>query len=293
MIGFAGLLIFCMICLSILGDITAVSGLDFVLYAGICGWIAVGLLLPTVGRLALVQAGIIAFSGVILLLIAQRAGNEVSYASVISKNSGLVAMIASVGFLRLIALKDNVAEPLPIGVAAYFKTVLGISVFGSVINISAPILFADRLHSENRLTRLASSTLTRVFSGCSSWSPFFGGMAVILIYVPDVQLSVVMLICLPFALVGLLVVCLEGWWYKRQQLRDFRGYPVKFASLWIPLCLSLLVIVLTVVAPDWSILTCISLSAIGLTIVILLLRYGLGSTKRLSQHIFFAVAQND
>lgn len=282
---FAGALIFCMICLSVLNDITGGGQQFLYLMAGICSWVAAMALVPALGRIQIVQAGIIVAIGWTLLFVAFRADADLNYAAVISKNAGLVSMIASVGFLRLITLPDSADERLPVGVSAYFKTLLGVSLFGTVINISAPILFADRLHTENHLSRLASSSITRVFSGCSAWSPFFGGMAVILTYVPAVSLPVVMAACLPFAIAGLLVVCVEAWFFKRQSLAGFRGYPVRFNSLWVPLSLSGLVIVITVIAPTWSILTCISIASLSLTILVLLARSGFHGMLDVKRHI--------
>ena len=278
----AGVLLFCMVGLSLLSDIFAIP---FYLAAGLCSWLAVFLLLPTIGKLVLGQAGIIVLLGMVMLVLAAHAGADIDYAAVVSKNAGLITMIASVGFLRLIAVVDSGSEPLPVGASAFFKTLLGVSVFGSVINISAPILFADRLHAENRLSRLASSSLTRVFSGCSAWSPFFGGMAAVVTYVPDVQLPVLMACCLPFALMGLLVVCLDAGFLKRQLLSEFYGYPVQFRSLWIPVMLSLLVAGLSVVAPDWSVLTSISVAALVLTFATLVVWYGIGGWHRITQHV--------
>lgn len=282
----AGVLIFLMIVLSLLHDISGggAPSLHYLL-AGVCSWVAAGLLLPALGRIQLFQAGTIALVGAVLLLIAWTAGSAISVPAVVSKNASLVSMIASVGFLRLITLSNTTERQLPVGAGAYFKTLFGVSVFGTVINISAPILFADRLHQDKQLSRFASSSITRVFSGCSAWSPFFGGMAAILTYVPDVSLIVVMAVCFPFALAGLLVVCVEAWLFKQQTLKDFHGYPVRFNSLWVPVSLSLLVISVSALAPDWSILTCISLSALVLTIVVLFFRLGAQGIGALREHI--------
>lgn len=285
MSGIAGVLIFSMVCFSVLSDIINDASQFCFLMAGICSWLAALFLLLTIGVVALVQVGVIAFLGGALLLFAFQSGTDLSYTSIIGKNASLISMIASVGFLRLIALSDREEQSSPRGAGAFFKTVLGVSLFGSVINISAPILFADKLYAEGQLGKLASSTLTRVFSGCSAWSPFFGGMAAVLTYVPDVQLTVVMAMCLPFAVAGLLLVCFDGWYFKRHLLSAFYGYPVRFNSLWIPVALSLLVIALVLLAPKWSILTCISVAALSLTFLVLFYRYGMNSQRQISQHI--------
>ncbi len=282
----SGLLLFLMIWASLFSDIFAQQmRAGLVVLAGCCSWAAAVILVSRVSRFQKYQAGTIGGAGLLLMMLSVFSGSSIDVVSAISKNAALVSMIASVGFLRLIALSDNHETSLPVGSMAFFKTLFGVSVFGSVINISAPILFADRLHTESMLTRLASASFTRVFSGCSAWSPFFGGMAAVLIYVPGFKLSVVMLLCLPFAIIGFFVVCLEAWFLKRDELKEFRGYPVKFSSLWIPLVLTAMVVTMTTLKPDWSILTCISLSALVLTIAVLLMRLKLGAVNTLQQHI--------
>ncbi len=284
----AGVLIFLMMCFSVLNDVFGGDGNQFWLYlvAGLCSWAAALLLLPSIGRIQVFQAGTIAAIGVVLLVLATRAGGELNVSAVISKNASLVTMIASVGFLRLVALSGSPAnKALPVGTAAYFKTLLGVSLFGTVINISAPILFADRLHAEKRLTPLASASITRIFSGCSGWSPFFGGMAAILTYVPDVRLGFVMAVCLPFALVGFCIVCVEALCFKRSQISSFHGYPVQFNSLWVPVSLSLVVIAITLLAPHWSILTSISVAALLLTVSVLSIRSAFSGLQAVWMHI--------
>ncbi len=275
-----------MICSSLLSDIIGeVSVGRFYLLAGCCSWLAAALLMMQVNRFQQFQAAVIGIAGLWLLLLAWRGGVEVQWVSAIGKNAALLTMIASVGFLRLIALTEHSPAATPVGIAAYIKTLFGVGVFGSVINISAPIIFADRLYAENRLGRLASSSLTRVFAGCSVWSPFFGGMASVLLYVPGFKLGLVMLICFPFAVIGFMVVVAQAWMFDRNALKKFHGYPVQFTSLWVPLALTAMVVAITVLIPQWSILTAISFSALLLTTVVLLFKLRISGLAILKQHV--------
>jgi len=276
----AGLFLFAMIILSIANDV--VGGWFNVWphwLAGAFGWLAALLLLPAVSVTQRWQTGIIALVGLLLMVIAIRRGTGIDVSGAIGNNAGLIAMILSVGFLRLVTLSADNATKLPSGPAAYYKTLLGVSLFGSVINISAPIIFADRLSIPHGLSRLTSQSITRIFSGCSAWSPFFGGMAVVITYVPALSLPVVMLACFPFALIGFLIVAAEAHLRYKEQLQNFRGYPVQFSSLWVPVALAIMVILLSNVVPDWSVLTSISVSALVLTVVVLLLRSGVVKSR--------------
>ena len=270
-----GLLLFFMVMMSIANDVV---GAWFNVWpqwlAGAFGWIAALLLLPGVSVTQRWQTGVIGLIGVVLLVIAVQGGTTIDIAGAIGNNAGLISMIISVGFLRLVTLSTENVTELPVGPGAYYKTLLGVSLFGSVINISAPIIFADRLLLAHGLNRLTSQSITRIFSGCSAWSPFFGGMAAVITYVPTLSLPVVMLACFPFAFFGFFVVAGEARLRYSKDLQSFRGYPVQFSSLWVPAALAGMVIILSHLVPDWSVLTSISLSALLLSAVVLLIRLG-------------------
>ncbi len=273
-----GAVIALMVLLTLVSDISD-DALPYWL-SGAVGWIAVLFLFVDVKKSQRWQTGLITLTG-LGLLIAGSASN-VQWTQAIGNNAGLVTMLASVGFLRLIALPQGETKnhQLPVGFAAYVKTMAGVSLFGSVINISAPIIFADRLHDQKALGRLASQSITRVFTSTAAWSPFFGGMAAVLVNVPGMRLSFVILACLPFAVVSFIVVVLEARLRYAELVRSFRGYPVNFFNLWIPAALASIILLLSRVAPDWSVLTHISLSALLLTTVVLLWRNGMRATTQ-------------
>jgi len=211
---------------------------------------------------------------------------EIDFGRAIGINTGLISMIAAVGFLRLVVNPGQADEKLPIGEKSYYRTMIGVWLFGSVINISAPIIFADRLARSDGLGRLASQSIVRVFTSCSGWSPFFGGMAVVLTYVPNVNLGLVILLCLPFSLFALAIVMVESRIRFIRELRLFRGYPVRFSSLWVPVLLACVVVLLTWLAPSWSVLTHISIGALAVSIFGLKIRKSWSELVRdLSQHV--------
>ena len=280
-----GIFVALMVVLTLVSDITA-RAIPFWV-AGLVGWCAVFLLFPGVKKSQRYQASIIILAGIILLIVGQVRDGQALWLQAVGNNAGLVSMLASVGFLRLIALPSDESRvvSLPVGFKAFVKTLAGVSLFGSVINLSAPILFADRLHKHDALGRLASQSITRIFTSTSAWSPFFGGMAAVLTNVPDMRLGFVMLACLPFALASFVVVLLEVRIRYWRQVQSFRGYPVNFYNLWIPAALASIILLLTVLAPEWSVLTHISLSALVLTIVVLFWREQGGCAKTLSHFV--------
>ncbi len=272
-----GVCIFLMVLMSIANDVVGQSVEAWPHWgAGLLGWLAAALLFGTVSVSQRLQTGVIAVVGIVLMGVAYRGGAGINVLGAIGNNAGLISMIAAVGFLRLVTLSSTAdGESLPVGPGAFYKTLLGVSLFGSVINISAPVIFADRLSATSSLNRLTSQSITRIFSGCSVWSPFFGGMAAVITYVPALSLPLVMLVCFPFAVIGFIIVCIEAHFRYRDQLQCFKGYPVKYSSLWVPATLALTVVVLSKLAPQWSVLTCISLGALVLTLGVLIARQGM------------------
>jgi len=198
----AGILIALMTVFAIVSDISHQT--VPVVVAGLFGWCAVVFLFTRLKRSQRWQTGILTAVGVSLILVGAQRLDTTLWARALGNNAALLGMLASVGFLRLITLSDSEdsSAALPVGFTAFVKTMAGVSLFGSVINLSAPLLFADRLYENNVLGRLASTSITRVFTSTSTWSPFFGGMAAVLTYVPDMSLGFVMLACFPFAIVS-------------------------------------------------------------------------------------------
>ena len=283
-VAVGGISITLMVLLTLVSDI-APSAIP-VWVAGLFGWIAVFLLFRGVKKSQRYQALVILLVGGILLMIGQLRDGQALWLQSIGSNAGLVSMLASVGFLRLIALPVNEAHtPLPVGFKALVKTLAGVSLFGSVINLSAPILFADRLHKHDALGRLASQSITRIFTSTSAWSPFFGGMAAVITNVPDMRPGFVIVACLPFAITSFVVVLLEVRLRYWRQVQTFKGYPVNFYNLWIPAALASIILLLRALTPELSVLTHISLSALILTVVVLFWRERSGCNKTLSRFI--------
>ncbi|MGB7183877.1 MAG: hypothetical protein WBD51_18195 [Burkholderiaceae bacterium] len=256
-------------------------------WAGIAAWMAAVLLAGSVARGQQFQIGTLMLVGLITLVIAAYLGGQPHWVRILDANSNLLTMIAAVSFLRLVTLSDEVAPaPLPVGVGAYRRTLLGVALFGTFINLSAPILITDRLAQSRSIDRFTSQSITRVFSGCSSWSPFFAGMAVVLTYLPETKLAFVMAACFPFAVAGFVLVNLESSIRYREEVRAFKGYAVTFSNLWVPVLLAITVLFGVRALPQVSILLIIAISSLLISITVLFARHGRQkASKRLSFHI--------
>ena len=110
---------------------------------------------------------------------------------------------------------------------------LGVHLFGAVINISALVIMADRLSRERALSQTQALLLSRTFTLAVFYSPFIGGMGLALAYTPGSRLPVIMLFGAPLAMVGLLLVLSMASLGSSKVLAEFRGYPVHIESLWL------------------------------------------------------------
>jgi len=259
--------------------------------AGISGWLAGILLFVDASRMLKVQVAVLITLGTGMITYAVSRQAIIDTSAVISANTGLLSMIAAVGFLRLVVMPETSEKSkLPVGPRAFLQTLIGLSVSSSIINISAPILISDRIHQARPLQRFTTQTFVRIFCGVSSWSPFFGAMAVVLTYVEAAKLSSIIAAGLPFTLIGFILVYLEARFRYRDEVATFVGYPTHLSALRIPAFLILLVTLLAWALPDTAILVVISFSALIVTSGVLLGRSGLkNSIQILTQHVILGL----
>jgi hypothetical protein len=198
-----------------------------------------------------------------------------------------MTMIAAVGFLRLVVIPDTLQEEsLPVGRKAFLHTLLGLNISSSIINISAPILISDRIHRKRPLQRFTAQTFVRVFCGVSSWSPFFGAMAVVLTYVSDASLGWIAVAGFPFMLVGLIGVYVEARLRYADEVDSFVGYPTHLGALKVPAILIVTVVLMSQLFAAIPILVLIAISALLVTVSVLVVRNGIaGSIARLSEYV--------
>jgi len=255
--------------------------------SGLFAWFAAALLVSRVYAAQILQIGALLLVGLIALISALYMGGNLPWLRLLDSNIGLLSMIAAVSFLKLVAIQENTPDAtIPRGPGAFQHTVLAVAVLGSFINISAPILIGDRIAEKNGLSAFAAQSITRAFSGCPAWSPFFGAMAVVLTYIIETNLLFVMIIGLPFAVVGLLVILLEARIRYRNRLNDFSGYPLTVSSLQVPVILAICVALGYIFLPWVSILIIIAIAALAVCMLILFVSHGtITASKKLTSHV--------
>ncbi len=267
--------------------LSAVTGLGSALpaaAAGTCFWLAGMLLAPRVVGLQRIQTLLMLGVGGAGLWYAWVTGGQAQWTKALVGNQALLAMLAGVSFLRLITLPQSAErETDPEGPGALRRTLLGVHLFGSVINLSAVMILGDRQSRRRPLTALQATVLSRGFSLAAHWSPFFAAMGVALSNSPGAQLLVLSGVGLPVAMLGL---ALTAWQLStRARVEGYVGYPMHFGALWVPGLLAVLVLSSHLLAPSISILTLISCLAVLLALGVLLGREGARAPTLLAGHV--------
>ncbi|MCW8902777.1 hypothetical protein [Sedimenticola sp.] len=276
----AGLILFLMALLSILhglyGNLPAYL-------AGGAGWLAALLLANstnTVQRIQVIAMLLVGGSG---LLWGTLSGAAIPFEKVFSTNQAMLAMLASVSFLRLVTQPAICDEALPQGNRPLWRTLFGVHFLGTVINMSSIVIIGDRLSANRAMTPLQACVLSRGFAMAACWSPFFAAMGIALSNAPGSQLTTLSTVGFPVAMLALL---LTGWELTRNSRADsFHGYPMQFSALWIPALLALMLMLLHHTWPNIPILTLISTLSLSVTLLLLLLRHGRAGLGAYRQHI--------
>lgn len=222
--------------------------------------------------------------GVAGLVYAGDAGPGLGYMDAFVANEAILAMLGGVTFLRLVgrpALADD--ETLPVGRGALLRTLLGVHLFGSVINASALIIIGDRLTRRVAMTPLQAMVLTRAFACASFWSPFFAGMGVALTYAPGASLAQIALTGLPIAVFALLYCAFDLT--RTAAAADFAGYPLHAQALLLPALLAVCVLALHGTLPAVSITTLVAGLSMLVSIIVLPLREGRRAPATLTTHV--------
>lgn len=239
-------------------------------FPGMCAWLAGALLLPGLTRFQAAQAASMTAVGLSGIAWATAHGSFAWWPGLRDGNHALLAMLAAVSFLRTVTTSKVGIEALPRGRRAVLETLAATHLFGAVINISAPVLVGERIAPHHNMTPLQAKTVSRAFVAASMWSPFFIAMALILHYVPGARLPVIS--GLGFATSAVLMIACAVTLTRDREVDGFTGYPLHWRALWAPVLLSACVLAGHALLPGLSVLVLIEGAALGVTLVVLLLR---------------------
>jgi hypothetical protein len=239
--------------------------------AGAAAWMAGIALWPDSGTGVRRQALVLAAVGVAGLAWGGSSGVELPWQTMLSTNALLVAMLAAVSFFRLVAVpRGEVGATRSHGRRSVIGSLLGLHLFGAVVNLSSLAIMANRMAPEGRLDGRQVKLLTRGYAAASFWSPFFAAMATALTYAPGARIGALTSVGVPLAAIGLTLTTLE---LNRDSPETFRGYPMSLRSLWLPALLAGAILLVHELAPSISILGIIALLGPTMTLAVLWLRH--------------------
>jgi hypothetical protein len=195
-----------------------------------------------------------------------------------SINQYLIVLLIGVGFLRLIfePKKEELAKSSQ-GKSSFFKTYFSLHLFGSIINISAVLLIADKLYiKRNKLSNLQIILLTRAFSSDAYWSPFFVAFGAVITFAPNLEFFYVSSLGLALAFITFVVTYFEV--RKKDDFVKFEGYPLNLENLIIPFSLAFFVLLTHYFYEDIKIIVLISFLAFILSFFVPLIKKGIKNT---------------
>ncbi|OPX56638.1 hypothetical protein SAMN02745127_00498 [Oceanospirillum multiglobuliferum] len=281
-----GLLMALALLLTATRPITAIP----LLMPALCLWGALALSWSGLNKATQRQAGVLLGIGISGLLWGGLQQQALPIERALSANTPLLAMLMAVSFLSLVDLTGNKPQKaLPSGKSALLQSILGVHLFGAVINMSIVFIMADRFARAKRESIADSNNdsccagvtypcgaeiqvdqmkvLSRGFCAAAFWSPFFAAVAVSLTYAPGAQLMHLIQAGIPMAILGLLITYFE----IRPKANQFVGYPMQVSNLILPVILASAVVLCRWLLPDLSIIQVISILAPSITILVLLI----------------------
>ena len=156
---------------------------------------------------------------------------------------------------------------------------IGLNLFGAVVNLSAMAIVGDQLARGRAMAARESLLLSRTFSMAVFYSPFIGGMALALHHAPGARFATFAPYGIALVVCGMIYVYRSALASGTQGLADFEGYPMHLERLWLPLALALGVLSLHALAPQHSVLALIAFIAPTLSLLVVLGRDGVVRTK--------------
>ena len=256
----------------------------------IAAWLAGAAAWSRLPRRVRAQVGVMLAAGLGCLATVAAHRGGVEWGDAAGRSLPILALLAGVAFLRLVHRTGIAAAGAvaPRGFGAYLRTMVGVHLFGTVINLSSLVVFADRLARSGPLARREIAMLGRSYSMAGFYSPFIGGVALALSLVPGVRFPTLVLAGVTLTCIGFLVIALLARLEEGERLADFRGYPFRLESLWLPLALGGAVVAVHWTWPTISVLLVISLLAPAIAVAAVIGQAGGARASRITARFVLA-----
>jgi hypothetical protein len=258
---------------------------DATVVAGALAWGAGALVVRRLSTRQKVTAAVLCAGGLASMAWTAATGHAPDWRLILTANQPLIGMLGAVTFLRVLAPSGTSRAVAPTGRSGVWQTMLGLHLFGSVINIPAVDMVGDRFRATHqRLRREHLLLLSRGYSSAAFWSPFWGAAAAALTYAPTARIEVLMAVggCLAAIALGI-----SGFTVTRAfgpRLSEFRGYPLTRQALAPPVALLVIVLSVHVAAPDVPIIAIITICAPVLSVLLITAATPRVMPRRITQH---------
>ena len=230
--------------------------------AGLVAWLSAMVLWPRLEKAQKRLAALLLALGGAAFVAALARGGQPAWLGLLTQNTALLGMLASVSFLQLLGTGGAAGRALPKGRAALWRTAFGVHLLGAVVNLSAIFIMAERIGNKGQPSREQVALLARAYLAAALWSPFFAATAVAMTYAPGANPVRLLMAGSSLAVV---LICLGGRDIIRStpdRAADFVGYPMHFSALLMPGLLALTVGLGHWVFPGWAMLSVISFAAL-------------------------------
>ena len=268
--------------------LAALSGTGYgppVWWAGLSAWLAAAVLWTQVTRAQRRQAILLAGIGLAAFGMALMRGVQPAWISLLTQNTALLGMLAAVSFLQLLGVSGESEARLPKGKRALWHTAAGVHLLGSVINLSAVFIMAERIGPNGKPRLEQAALLARAYLAAALWSPFFAATAVALTYAPGAS---PMKLTAAGTTLACVLVCLAARDIIRSSgdhAANFVGYPMHFTDFAIPGVLAMVVGAGHWLLPAWATLSVISIASLAVACVTTVIRRGLlPASRAISDH---------
>ncbi len=244
---------------------TSLSGV----WAGAFLWLAFALLARRIPVRQRWQIGVLLGVGLISLGGAYYLQGQLPLGEVIVGNQRLITLLASVTFLSLLIRVHDDVSASHRGKHSLLRTLFGVHLFGSVINMTVLTLAGD--HMMDRRGKLSSKQCMLLSRGLASvvfWSPFTAAIAAVLHYQENVDLGDLMLLGAPLAVFALILSLVQLLLAPDEQLAGDKGYPISWSSLGWPLLLVVIVLLVHRAMPQWPIISVVTACALGIPLLV-------------------------
>lgn len=264
---------------------------DLLSAATLLGWLFVAIELPRLKAKQRPLILILAISGFACSVLAWSFDSPATLIELLDEHMKLAMLLTAISFISL-AIKPQASQTSK-GLKSFLSTLLGMHFFSSVANFSAIPVVGDQLQRNSQIDRLSQSILARGFSLSVLWSPFLSITPLVLEQVPGAYVKNIYPFAIPLATLGILCTILEARFRYQSRFENYQGYPMKLATLHLPLALISSVLCLNWIFPETSTVILVSIVAVIIPLMIVTGKQGFRSGGQvLHKHIFERLSES-